>query len=145
MPVEITNTVDDCTFFRTDLSRCAIPFDADIVVAGKQMQGDSVAESPEDPWQLVIFLPGDGRNAVLDIAEQHESVRICPVNDLQEPFEPCFAPAPEMNAMNCEIRLDSEMEIGNDKVSLLTRDYQRRTLTDKFQVHSGLTNPFWGW
>jgi hypothetical protein len=82
---------------------------------------------------------------VLDIPEQHQPVRIHTVHDRKQSFQPGLAPAPEMEPVQCKVCLDPEMEIGNNEIPLFPRNDQCRAVTNKFQVHNGFTNPFWGW
>ena len=50
-----------------------------------------------------------------------------------------------MEPVHCKVSLDTEVEIGNNKIPFFPFNDQGRAVTDKFQVHNGLTNPFWGW
>ena len=134
-----------CPFLCADLRWFEIPFNTDIMVAGEYPQGNPVPQCLKNAGQFKIFLSRDGRDAVLDIPEQDKPVRIRTVNDRKQPLQPGFAPAPEMETMHRKVRLDPEMEIGNNKIPLFSRNDQCRAVTDKFQVHNGFTNPFWGW
>jgi hypothetical protein len=143
--VEVPDTVNDLTFLCADFEGFQISFNTDVVVAGEYVQGDPFAHCLKDAGQFEKFLSGDGRDAVLDIPEQDEPVWVHTVNNCEQPLQPGFAPAPEMEPVHCKVGLDAEVEIGNNKIPLFSRNDQRRAVANKFQVHNGFTNPFWGW
>ena len=145
MAMEVPYPVYDCPFLGLDLSRSEISFNTDIVVAGKYPQGDPVTECLKNPGQFEKFLSRDGGDTVLDIPEQDEPVRVHAVNIREQPLQPGFAPASEMEPVHCKVSLDAEMEIGNNKIPFFPGNDQGRAVANKFQVHNGLTNPFWGW
>jgi hypothetical protein len=82
---------------------------------------------------------------VLDVPQQQKPVGIRTVNDCKQPFQPIFTPAPEVEPVERKVRFDPEMEIGNHKIPFFPGNDQRRAVANKFQVHSGFKNPFWGW
>jgi len=86
-----------------------------------------------------MFLARYRRDAVLDIPEQNQSVRIGTIDDCKQPLHTVFAPAPEMEAVQRKVRFDAEMEISNNEIPLFTRNDKGRTVSDKFQVHNGFT------
>ncbi len=82
---------------------------------------------------------------MFDIAQQHQRIRFCPVNNRMQAFQSAFTPALEMQAMCSQISFYPEMEIGNNQHALFAFDDKCRALPDKFHFHNSLTNPFWGW
>jgi hypothetical protein len=121
------------------------PFNADIMVAGKDDERDTGAQGFQDARHLMVFLPREGGDAVLDVSQQHETIRIGFVNRFLEPFEPVGAPAPEVQAMGRKVGLDPEMEVSDNEQTLLPFHHQCRPIADKFKIHNDLTYPFWGW
>lgn len=142
--MEIADTVNYCTILCKNLRRVQVSFDTDVMVAGKYDQAYPVPKGTENPGQLVVFLAGEGGDAVLDIPEQHQPVGIGLVDDRKQAFEAFPAPAAEMKPVGCEIRLDTEMEVRNNEMPFLLLDEKGGAVTDEFQVHKNLTNPFWG-
>lgn len=145
MAVEVADTIYDSSFPCTDLPGPEVAFDTNVMVAREYPQGDPVPQRPEDPGKLKVLLTGYRGDAVLDIPEQDKAVRIGPVHDRKKSFNPGFAPAPEVKPVSGKIGFNPEMEISNNQVPLFPGYDQCRAVTDKFHVHNGLTNPFWGW
>jgi hypothetical protein len=82
---------------------------------------------------------------VLDIAEQDERIRFCRVNYFVQALKSPLGPALEVQAMSGQVSLDPEMEVRHNEHTLIAFDDKCRALPDKFHLHNGLTNPFWGW
>src|SRR5208337_5567588 len=133
------------TLFRPELVFPDEALDADVVIAGEEHLGNAIPDRPENAGHLIELLTGERRDAVLHVPEQHKSVRIRLVDHFQEAFEPVGTPAPEMQPVRTEVGLDPEVEVGDDEQALFSFDHERRAITDKFQFHNSLTNPFWGW
>ena len=143
--VLVCDPIDHRPLFGLELAFVEEAIDTDVVVAGEHEDRDPFPDSGKDARHLVIFLPGQGRDAVLDIPKKDQVIRLCCINDRHEPLEPGDASTLEMHTMRRKISLDPEMEVGNNEVAFLSLNNKRRALFKKFKIHSGLTNPFWGW
>jgi len=143
--VEVPDPVNNCAFLCADLRGLEVPLDTDIVVTGEYPQGDPVTQCLEEPGQFKIFLAGESRDTVLDVPEQYKAIGIHAIHNLKQPLQPDLAPAPEVEPVQRELRLNAEMEIRYNEIPLFSCYDQGRAVADKFQVHNGFTNPFWGW
>ena len=52
---------------------------------------------------------------MLDITEQYQHVRVCRIDNFQQTLEPICTPAPEMETVDGEVCLNTEMEISNNQ------------------------------
>jgi hypothetical protein len=145
MAMQVSHAVKDGPVPGLEFPGLCKPFNADIMIAGKDQQRDTGAQGFQYPGHLMVFLPGEGWDAVLDVPQQHEPVGIGTVNRFLEPFKPVGAPAPEMQAVGSKIRLDPEMEVRNNEQPLIPFHHQCRPVADEFEVHNCLTYPFCGW
>ena len=145
MAVEVRDAIDDLSLLWPDLGLLKEPFDADVVVSREDKDRDAAPDRIEDTRDLSPLLPGERRDAVLDVTQEDRPVRICRIDGLHEPVEAFGAVAFEMHSMRGEIGLDPEMEVGNDEQALGVLDDKRRAVPDKLQFHNGFTYPFWGW
>ena len=87
----------------------------------------------------------DVKQVLLGISEDEEEIGGGIPDACFKSFQPVLAPAPEVQPVGCEIRLNSQMEVGNSQYSPAATDQQRRPSSKKLKVHSGLKTSRAGW
>ena len=121
------------------------PLNADVVVSREDKDRDAAPDRIEDTRDLCPLLPGERRDAVLDVPQKDSRSGSVSSTVFMEPVKAFGAVALEMQAMCGKVGLDPEMEVGNNEQALGVLNDKRRAIFDKFQFHNGLTYPFWGW
>lgn len=145
VPVQVPDTVNDCPVTGLQFIHVNEPFEADIMIAREDDEGDPVPQGFKDAGHLVEFLPGQRGDAVFDIPEQDQVVGINLIDGLHQAFKPLARPASEMQAAGDKIRFDPKMRIRNNKVALIAFYQKCRAVANEGKVHNRLTYPFWGW
>src|SRR5512145_2853177 len=102
------------------------------MVARKYDKRHQLSEGFKDPGHLMIFLPGERGDTVLDVPQQYQQVGIGGFNRLYYAFQAGLAPAPEMKTMDREVSLYSEMQVRDDKDTFLILNDECRSISKKF-------------
>ncbi len=145
MSVKVPDVVDNSTLLWLEFTFFEVPLYSDVMVPGKDQKGDPVANCIKNARHLVVLLPCDRGDTVLDVPEKNQRIGLCSINSFLETFKPCSTAALKVHPMGSKIRFDAKMEVGNNEMPHLANDDKGRAITEKLKIHSALTDPFWGW
>ncbi|KAF5057032.1 hypothetical protein DSECCO2_361160 [anaerobic digester metagenome] len=141
MTMKVADTVDHDPGPLRQFVRLEEPLDPGVVVAGHDQEGGASTERGEHFGELAPLLPRGEWDRLLDIAEQEEAIRPHPVDQIGHPLHPLKGPAREVPPVPLEVRLDPEVEVGDDQGPLRVHDQGRRPLGEKFDPHAIRISP----
>ena len=118
MPMEVADPIQDRAFCRMDpypSISVEKELNTSVMVPGQNINRSMRCEGFEEARDFVLFLPGDLRDVVFDVAEEHDPVRDAFFDIALNSYQPLLHPAGEVDPTPVEVPLDPEVDVGYDK------------------------------